>query len=150
MDTRNPAAVALGSIRSEAKTAAARINGRYGGRPRIHPRKYCIYGLFKPDGFCIYIGKTRNPKQRWDDAHGGHWSKFHTQRPFEMRILKRIACGVKAAAVENDMIIEMKAKGHATGNIRVIKAKSPAKTRAAQRNARKPRKGKPRSLPGLP
>lgn len=31
---RNPAAVALGSIRSERKTAAVRENGKKGGRPR--------------------------------------------------------------------------------------------------------------------
>jgi len=32
---KNPAAVALGSIRSEAKAKAARANGRKGGRPRL-------------------------------------------------------------------------------------------------------------------
>lgn len=31
---KNPAAVALGSIRSEKKAAAARVNGRLGGRPK--------------------------------------------------------------------------------------------------------------------
>lgn len=32
--SKNPAAVALGSIRSPAKAKAARINGRLGGRPK--------------------------------------------------------------------------------------------------------------------
>jgi hypothetical protein len=36
---KNPAAVALGSMRSAAKTAAARINGKLGGRPRKKPIK---------------------------------------------------------------------------------------------------------------
>jgi len=31
---KNPAAVALGRIKSEKKAAAARINGKLGGRPR--------------------------------------------------------------------------------------------------------------------
>lgn len=31
---KNPAAVALGKIRSEKKSAAARENGRKGGRPK--------------------------------------------------------------------------------------------------------------------
>lgn len=31
---KNPAAVALGSIRSEKKTKAARENGKLGGRPK--------------------------------------------------------------------------------------------------------------------
>ena len=36
---KNPAAVALGSIKSEAKAAAARINGKLGGRPRTKKKK---------------------------------------------------------------------------------------------------------------
>ena len=31
--TKNPAAVSLGSIKSDKKTAAARVNGKRGGRP---------------------------------------------------------------------------------------------------------------------
>lgn len=33
----NPAAVALGSIKSDKKAAAARMNGKKGGRPRSKP-----------------------------------------------------------------------------------------------------------------
>lgn len=33
---KNPAAVALGSIKSKKKAAAARINGKKGGRPKKH------------------------------------------------------------------------------------------------------------------
>jgi hypothetical protein len=36
--TKNPAAVALGSIRSEKKAAAARLNGRKGGWPKGRKR----------------------------------------------------------------------------------------------------------------
>lgn len=38
---KNPAAVALGSIRSEKKTQAARANGKKGGRPK-NPKPTCI------------------------------------------------------------------------------------------------------------
>jgi hypothetical protein len=34
METRNPAAVALGSIKSKKKAIAARKNGKKGGRPK--------------------------------------------------------------------------------------------------------------------
>lgn len=34
MSEKNPAAVALGSIKSEAKAAASRENGKLGGRPK--------------------------------------------------------------------------------------------------------------------
>jgi len=34
MASKNPAAVALGSVRSKKKAAAARINGKKGGRPK--------------------------------------------------------------------------------------------------------------------
>lgn len=37
MTEKNPAAVALGSIKSERKAEAARLNGRKGGRPRKVP-----------------------------------------------------------------------------------------------------------------
>ena len=37
MTEKNPAAVALGSIKSERKAKAARLNGRKGGRPRKVP-----------------------------------------------------------------------------------------------------------------
>ncbi len=40
--TKNPAAVALGSIKSEAKTSAARENGKKGGRPVGKMRTVCI------------------------------------------------------------------------------------------------------------
>jgi len=33
---KNPAAVSLGSIRTEKKARAARENGRKGGRPKVH------------------------------------------------------------------------------------------------------------------
>ena len=36
---KNPAAVALGSIKSERKAAAARENGKLGGRPKSKKRK---------------------------------------------------------------------------------------------------------------
>lgn len=36
---KNPAAVALGSVRSEKKAAAARENGKKGGWPKGRPRK---------------------------------------------------------------------------------------------------------------
>jgi hypothetical protein len=35
METKNPAAVALGSMKSEKKTKAAQENGKLGGRPKI-------------------------------------------------------------------------------------------------------------------
>lgn len=35
--TKNPAAVALGSIKSEKKAVAARENGKKGGRPKSTP-----------------------------------------------------------------------------------------------------------------
>jgi hypothetical protein len=34
---KNPAAVALGKIKSPARAAASRANGRLGGRPRTRP-----------------------------------------------------------------------------------------------------------------
>lgn len=34
--SKNPAAVDLGSIKSEKKAAAARENGKKGGRPHVH------------------------------------------------------------------------------------------------------------------
>jgi len=34
MKRKNPAAVALGKIKSEAKTRAAQANGKLGGRPK--------------------------------------------------------------------------------------------------------------------
>jgi len=37
MIEKNPAAVALGSIRSEKKAKAARENGKLGGRPKKKP-----------------------------------------------------------------------------------------------------------------
>jgi hypothetical protein len=36
---KNPAAVALGKIKSEAKAKASRENGKLGGRPPKQPKK---------------------------------------------------------------------------------------------------------------
>lgn len=44
--TKNPAAVALGSLTSKKKAMAARENGKNGGRPeRDYHAKVVIYGL---------------------------------------------------------------------------------------------------------
>jgi len=37
MISKNPAAVALGSIKSVKKAAAAKANGKLGGRPKLSP-----------------------------------------------------------------------------------------------------------------
>ena len=39
MQNKNPAAVALGSIKSEKKATASRENGKKGGRPKNKPKE---------------------------------------------------------------------------------------------------------------
>ena len=56
---KNPAAVALGKMKSEAKTKAARENGAKGGRP-----KDCSY--------CVYLRDNVNPKVEVQKAMKGH------------------------------------------------------------------------------
>jgi predicted amidophosphoribosyltransferase len=43
MKTKNPAAVLLGSIKTEKKSEASRENGKLGGRPRKHKLGICQY-----------------------------------------------------------------------------------------------------------
>jgi hypothetical protein len=45
MPTKNPAAVALGKMTSEKKRAAARKNGKRGGRPKKNGSSFAVRSL---------------------------------------------------------------------------------------------------------
>lgn len=69
-ESKNPAAVALGSIKSKAKAEAARINGKLGGRPKKQMtelnRKRALAGKVKGNS-----GDRRKARRAAELQNGG-------------------------------------------------------------------------------
>lgn len=95
---KNPAAVALGSMKSEKKSDAARENGKRGGRPK-DPRNSCKIDAVQYE-LTSWGGTDREPKAG-DKLCASFWHSDNSKTEFEFVVTaahisaakKRIASG---------------------------------------------------------
>ena len=74
-----------------------------------------VYGLFTPQGFCLYVGATQNPQQRESQLRAGKHPKGIKGWRWTFKPLAQCS-PTKATRLELETIIHYRAKGQAVLN----------------------------------